>query len=64
MFFNTFGQGGQFIYASNSRGRVRMEKLTSKYWAQRFELVRTEHLEIPLRVWQDMGHLEFDVNFL
>lgn len=52
VFFNTLGRpfshvgiylgnGGQFVHAPNSRGRVRVEKLTTKYWAQRFEMART-----------------------
>lgn len=52
VFFNTLGRpfshvgiylgnGGQFIHAPNSKGRVRVEKLTTKYWAQRFEMART-----------------------
>ena len=52
VFFNTLGRsfshvgiylgnGGTFIHAPNSRGRVRVEKLTTKYWAQRFEMART-----------------------
>lgn len=51
VFFNTLGHrfshvgiylgNGEFIHAPNSRGRVRVEKLTSRYWSQRFEMART-----------------------
>lgn len=51
LFFNTLGRPfshvaiyigrGKFVHAPNSRGRVRVEKLTTKYWAQRFETART-----------------------
>jgi hypothetical protein len=29
------------VHAPNSRGQVRVEKLTTQYWAQRFEMART-----------------------
>lgn len=51
VFFNTLGRPfshvgiylgkGEFIHAPNSRGRVRVEKLTTRYWAERFEMART-----------------------
>ncbi|MEC4717634.1 C40 family peptidase [Noviherbaspirillum sp. CPCC 100848] len=51
VFFNTLGQPfshvgiylgkGEFIHAPNSRGKVRVDKLTSRYWADRFEMART-----------------------
>jgi cell wall-associated NlpC family hydrolase len=51
VFFNTLGRpfshvgiylgSGEFIHAPNSRGQVRIEKLTTQYWAQRFEMART-----------------------
>ena len=51
VFFNTLGQPfshvgiylgkGQFIHAPNSRGRVRVDMLTNRYWSQRFEMART-----------------------
>ena len=51
VFFNTLGQpfshvgiylgNGQFIHAPNSRGRVRVDMLTNRYWSQRFEMART-----------------------
>ena len=51
VFFNTLGRpfshvgiylgGGEFIHAPNSRGQVRIEKLTTQYWSQRFEMART-----------------------
>lgn len=51
VFFNTLGRPfshvgiylgkGEFIHAPNSRGQVRIEKLTTRYWSQRFEMART-----------------------
>ena len=51
VFFNTLGRpfshvgiylgNGEFIHAPSSRGRVRVEKLTTPYWSQRFEMART-----------------------
>jgi cell wall-associated NlpC family hydrolase len=51
VFFNTLGRPfshvgiylgkGEFIHAPNSRGQVRVEKLTTRYWSQRFETART-----------------------
>lgn len=51
VFFNTLGRPfshvgiylgkGEFIHAPNSRGRVRIDKLTNRYWSQRFELAKT-----------------------
>lgn len=51
VFFNTLGRPfshvgiylgrGEFIHAPNSRSRVRIDKLTNQYWAQRFETART-----------------------
>jgi cell wall-associated NlpC family hydrolase len=51
VFFNTLGRpfshvgiylgNGEFVHAPNSRGQVRVEKLTTQYWAQRFEMART-----------------------
>lgn len=52
VFFNTLGRpfshvgiylgrGGEFIHAPNSKGRVRVEKLTNPYWSKRFEMART-----------------------
>lgn len=51
LFFNTLGRPfshvaiylgrGEFIHAPNSRGRVRVDKLTNRYYAQRFETART-----------------------
>lgn len=51
VFFNTLGRPyshvgiylskGEFIHAPNSRGQVRVEKLTTQYWSQRFEMART-----------------------
>ena len=51
VFFNTLGRpyshvgiylgNGEFIHAPNSRGQVRIEKLTTRYWSQRFEMART-----------------------
>ena len=32
---------GQFIHAPNSRGRVRVDMLTNRYWSQRFQMART-----------------------
>ncbi|MEN3297305.1 MAG: hypothetical protein V7642_6558, partial [Burkholderiales bacterium] len=50
-FFNTLGRPfshvgiylgrGQFIHAPNSRGRVRVDKLANRYYAERFEMART-----------------------
>lgn len=49
--FNTLGRpyshvgiylgNGEFIHAPSARGRVRVDKLTTRYWAQRFEMGRT-----------------------
>ncbi|WP_283442567.1 C40 family peptidase [Noviherbaspirillum suwonense] len=51
VFFNTLGRpfshvgiylgNGEFVHAPNSRGQVRVEKLTTLYWSQRFEMART-----------------------
>jgi cell wall-associated NlpC family hydrolase len=51
VFFNTLGQPfshvgiylgkGQFVHAPNSRGRVRVDMLTNRYWSERFEMART-----------------------
>ncbi|MDD3354777.1 C40 family peptidase [Zoogloea sp.] len=51
VFFNTLGRSyshmgiymgdGKFIHAPNSRGRVRMDRLDSRYYADRFEGART-----------------------
>ncbi|MBC7498945.1 MAG: C40 family peptidase, partial [Herminiimonas sp.] len=51
VFFNTLGRPfshvgiylgkGEFIHAPNSRGQVRVDKLTNSYWSQRFEMART-----------------------
>jgi cell wall-associated NlpC family hydrolase len=51
VFFNTLGRpfshvgiylgNGEFVHAPNSRGQVRVEKLTTRYWSQRFEMART-----------------------
>ena len=51
VFFNTLGRpfshvsiylgNGEFIHAPNSRGQVRVDRLTSHYWSQRFEMART-----------------------
>jgi cell wall-associated NlpC family hydrolase len=51
LFFNTLGRpfshvaiylgNGEFVHAPNSRGKVRIEKLTTPYWSQRFEMART-----------------------
>lgn len=51
VFFNTLGRPfshvgiylgkGEFIHAPNSRGRVRVDKLTNRYWSERFEVART-----------------------
>lgn len=51
VFFNTLGRpfshvgiylgNGEFVHAPNSRGRVRVEKLTNRYWSQHFEIART-----------------------
>jgi cell wall-associated NlpC family hydrolase len=51
VFFNTLGRPyshvgiylgqGEFVHAPNSRGKVRVEKLTTQYWSQRFEMART-----------------------
>jgi cell wall-associated NlpC family hydrolase len=51
LFFNTLGRPfshvaiylgrDQFIHAPNSRGRVRVDKLTNRYYAKRFEMART-----------------------
>ena len=51
VFFNTLGRPfshvgiylgqGEFIHAPNSRGTVRVDKLTNRYWSERFEAART-----------------------
>lgn len=51
LFFNTLGRPfshvgiyigrSQFVHAPNARGSVRVEKLTTAYWAKRFEMART-----------------------
>jgi cell wall-associated NlpC family hydrolase len=51
VFFNTLGHAfshvgiylgrGQFVHAPNSRGRVRVDKLTNQYYAKRFEMARS-----------------------
>ncbi|WP_151637797.1 C40 family peptidase [Noviherbaspirillum aerium] len=51
VFFNTLGRPfshvgiylgkGEFIHAPNARGRVRVDKLTNRYWSERFEVART-----------------------
>jgi len=51
VFFNTLGRPfshvgiylgrGEFVHAPNSRGRVRVDKLTNRYYARRFEMART-----------------------
>lgn len=51
VFFNTLGRpfshvgiylgGSEFIHAPNSRGRVRVDKLSNPYYAKRFETART-----------------------
>lgn len=51
VFFNTLGRPfshvgiylgkGEFIHAPNSRGRVRVDKLTNRYWSERLEMART-----------------------
>lgn len=51
VFFNTLGRpfshvgiylgGGEFIHAPNSRGTVRVDKLTNAYYASRYESART-----------------------
>jgi len=51
VFFNTLGRPfshvgiylgrGEFIHAPNSRGSVRIDKLTNQYYAKRFEMART-----------------------
>ncbi|WP_338016866.1 C40 family peptidase [Noviherbaspirillum saxi] len=51
VFFNTLGRPfshvgiylgkGEFIHAPNSRGRVRVDKLTNRYWSERFETARS-----------------------
>jgi cell wall-associated NlpC family hydrolase len=51
VFFNTLGRPfshvgiylgkGEFIHAPNSRGQVRVDKLTNRYWSERFEMART-----------------------
>lgn len=51
VFFNTLGRPfshvgiylgrGEFIHAPNSRGKVRVDKLTNPYYAKRFEIART-----------------------
>ena len=51
VFFNTLGRPyshvgiylgrGEFVHAPNSRGQVRVEKMTTLYWSQRFDTART-----------------------
>lgn len=51
VFFNTLGRPfshvgiylgkGEFIHAPNSRGQVRIDRITQRYWAQRFETARS-----------------------
>lgn len=51
VFFNTLGRPfshvgiwlgrGEFIHAPNSRGKVRVDRLTNPYYAKRFEAART-----------------------
>lgn len=51
VFFNTLGSpfshigiylgDGQFIHAPSSRGKVRVDKMSNRYWSQRFEMGRT-----------------------
>jgi cell wall-associated NlpC family hydrolase len=51
VFFNTLGHAfshvgiyigdGRFIHAPSSRGKVRIEKMDNRYFAQRFEMART-----------------------
>lgn len=51
VFFNTLGRpfshvgiylgNGEFIHAPNSRGKVRVEKLSNRYWSRHFEMART-----------------------
>ncbi|MBK4735882.1 C40 family peptidase [Noviherbaspirillum sp. DKR-6] len=51
VFFNTLGRPfshvgiylgrGEFVHSPNSRGRVRVEKLTNRYWSRHFEMART-----------------------
>lgn len=51
VFFNTLGRSfshvgiyigdGRFIHAPSSRGKVRIERMDNRYFAQRFEMART-----------------------
>lgn len=51
VFFNTLGRSfshvgiyignGKFIHAPSSRGKVRIERMDNRYFAQRFEMART-----------------------
>jgi cell wall-associated NlpC family hydrolase len=51
VFFNTLNRpfshvgiylgNGEFVHAPNARGRVRVDRLTERYWSQRFEVART-----------------------
>ena len=51
VFFNTLGRSyshmgiylgdGKFIHAPNSRGKVRVDRMDSRYYAERFEGART-----------------------
>ncbi len=51
VFFNTLGRSyshmgiylgdGRFIHAPNSRGKVRVDRMDSRYYADRFEGART-----------------------
>jgi cell wall-associated NlpC family hydrolase len=51
VFFNTLGRpfshvgiyigDGRFIHAPSTNGKVRIDRLSNKYWAKRFELARS-----------------------
>lgn len=51
VFFNTLGRPyshvgiylgkGEFIHAPSSRGHVRVDRLTNRYWSQRFDTARS-----------------------
>lgn len=51
VFFNTLGRPfshvgiylgrGEFVHAPSSRGQVRVERLTTPYWSQRFDMARS-----------------------